>query len=158
MIVVYFFLHLSVFSCNCLCCAQGDSGLGFPGEKGLPGLPGSKGRRGETGSPGVGYPGPSGVRGPPGDPGMDGFPGQAGLPGPPGRCFWICFYFGKVQSCCKANGIQLPAHTAVTAFSSCHAQEDTDNKQQVLKWYSNTKSVGWSYSLTIAGEPVYTND
>lgn len=44
----------------------------------------------------------------------------------------------------------------VTAFSSCHAQEDTDNRQQILKQYSNTKSVGWSYSLAIAGEPFYT--
>lgn len=84
-----------IFSCNCLCCAQGDGGLGFPGEKGLPGLPGSKGHRGETGSPGVGYPGPSGVRGPPGDTGMDGFPGQAGLPGPPGRNCWVCSYVKK---------------------------------------------------------------
>lgn len=96
-----------IFNCNCLCCAQGDGGLGFPGEKGLPGLPGSKGHRGETGSPGVGYPGPSGVRGPPGDPGMDGFPGQAGLPGPPGRCCWVCSYFEKVQSCYKSSGTQL---------------------------------------------------
>lgn len=92
----YSFCIPLIFSCSCLCCAQGDGGLGFPGEKGLPGLPGSKGHRGETGSPGVGYPGPSGVRGPPGDPGMDGFPGQAGLPGPPGRCCWVCSYFKMV--------------------------------------------------------------
>lgn len=98
-----------IFSCICLCSAQGDGGLGFPGEKGLPGLPGSKGRRGEMGSPGIGYPGPSGVRGPPGDPGMDGFPGQAGLPGPPGRCCQICSYFEKVQSRYKSDGTHLTA-------------------------------------------------
>lgn len=102
--------HISwIFSCNCLCCAQGDGALGFPGEKGLPGLPGTKGHHGEAGSPGVGYPGPSGVRGPPGDPGLDGLPGQAGLPGPPGRFCWICSHFEKVQSCCKLSGTKPTA-------------------------------------------------